>query len=108
MQAATPSAPDLMATANEWTDEELFWILKHGVKFTPMPAWPDLDRDDAVRRMTAFVRPLPDLTPERNRDIAHASRGRLVRAQTMAPAHGLPPGRPSPDRRGRGPVQAHP
>src|SRR3546814_3404523 len=45
MQAATPSAPDLMATANEWTDEELFWIIKHGVKFTPMPAWPDLARE---------------------------------------------------------------
>src|SRR5690606_11165999 len=62
MQAATPHAPDLAITAPSYSDAELFWIVKHGVKFTGKPAWPSLERDDEVRRMAAFVRRLPDMT----------------------------------------------
>jgi len=63
MQAATPPAPDLAINAREWTDKQLFWILKHGVKFSGMPAWAAKDRDDEVRRMVAFVRLLPEMSP---------------------------------------------
>jgi cytochrome c553 len=63
MQAATPPAPDLAINAREWTDKQLFWILKHGVKYTGMPGWAAKDRDDEVRRMVAFVRALPTMTP---------------------------------------------
>lgn len=77
MQSATPNAPDLSVTAKTWSDEQLFWIIKHGVKFTPMPAWPALDRDDEVRRMAAFVRRLPAMTPENYRSLAYGS-GRIV------------------------------
>lgn len=76
MRAATPSAPDLALTANEWTDAQLHWIVKHGVKFTAMPAWPAQDRDDEVRRMTAFVRQLPQMSPEEYRRLAYGA-GRL-------------------------------
>ncbi|RVT93005.1 c-type cytochrome [Sphingomonas crocodyli] len=67
MQAATPPAPDLALTAREWSDAQLFWIIRHGVKFTAMPAWPAADREDEIRRMTAFVRRLPDMTPTQYR-----------------------------------------
>ena len=63
MQAATPHAPNLAVNAREWTDKQLFWILQHGVKFTGMPAWAVQDRPDEVRRMVAFVRSLPVMTP---------------------------------------------
>jgi len=63
MQAATPPAPDLAVNAKEWTDKQLFWILQHGVKYTGMPAWAVQDRQDEVRRMVAFVRRLPGMTP---------------------------------------------
>ncbi len=83
MQASTPAPPDLAVTANTWSDRQLFWIIKHGVKFTPMPAWPALDRDDEIRRMVAFVRRLPDMTPEEYRELAygsgHISGGRPIR-----------------------------
>lgn len=61
-QAATPHAPNLATIKGKYTDRQLFWILKHGIKFTGMPAWPALERDDEVKRMTAFVRRLPDMS----------------------------------------------
>lgn len=67
MQQATPPAPDLSRTAVEWTDRQLFWIIRHGVKFTGMPAWPSGDRPDEIRRMVAFVRRLPGMTPAQYR-----------------------------------------
>lgn len=73
MQASTPAPPDLAETVNTWSDQQLFWIIKHGVKFTPMPAWPALGRDDEIRRMAAFVRRLPDMTAEEYREFAYGS-----------------------------------
>ncbi|WP_343525705.1 c-type cytochrome [Sphingomonas sp.] len=67
MQAATPPAPDLAVNAREWTDRQLFWIIQHGVKYTGMPAWAVQDRPDEVRRMVAFVRLLPGMTPAQYR-----------------------------------------
>lgn len=73
MQNATPPAPDLAKTAGEWRDRELFWIIRHGVKFTGMPAWATSGRPDEVRRMTAFVRRLPGMTAQRYRTLTQAS-----------------------------------
>lgn len=67
MQSATPPAPDLSVTAREWSDRQLFWIIRHGVKYTGMPAWAALDRTDEVGRMTAFIRQLPGMSPARYR-----------------------------------------
>lgn len=61
MQAATPAPPPLSSTVREWDDAELFYIVKHGIKFTGMPAWPALERDDEVWAVVAFLRVLPDL-----------------------------------------------
>lgn len=64
----TPPPPPLMREVDEWRDRELFWIVKHGVKFTAMPAWPGRHRDDEIWAMVAFLRHLPKLTPESWRD----------------------------------------
>lgn len=67
MQAATPPAPDLAKTASHYSDRELFWIIRHGVKYTGMPAWAADGRDDEVRRMVGFVRRLSTMTPAQYR-----------------------------------------
>jgi mono/diheme cytochrome c family protein len=56
-----PEAPELSEEAEEWTDAELFWITKHGIKMTGMPAFGDTHRDSAIKAITAFVRKLPDM-----------------------------------------------
>ena len=78
MQAATPPVPDLARTVGSWNDRQLFWIIKHGVKFTAMPAWPAQSRDDEVRRMVAFVRRLPAMSEARYRALAYGPRTGLV------------------------------
>lgn len=57
----TPAPPYLPPVIPGWDDEELYYIVKHGVKFTAMPAWPALQRDDEVWAMVAFLRALPGL-----------------------------------------------
>jgi len=60
-RAMTPHPPSLSSTVSEWTKEELFFIVKHGVKFTAMPAWPSPQRDDEVSAVVAFLLALPKL-----------------------------------------------
>ena len=62
VRAMTPSPPDLAARVGTWRPRELFWIVKHGVKFTGMPAWPAPHRDDEVWAVTAFLLRLPTLS----------------------------------------------
>ncbi|MGA1834448.1 c-type cytochrome [Rhizobium wenxiniae] len=59
--AMLPPPPDLKVVVPEWTDAELFEIVKHGVRFTGMPAWPVQSRDDEIWSMVAFLRKLPDM-----------------------------------------------
>lgn len=73
MRAATPHAPDLQAHAPKWTDEQLFWILEHGVKFSGMPYWAARDRPDEIKRMVNFVRALPTMSPERYRALVQGA-----------------------------------
>lgn len=60
----TPHPPYLPPMISQWDPEELFYIVKHGVKFTGMPAWPSQVRDDEVWAMTAFLLKLPELSAE--------------------------------------------
>ena len=68
-----PRPPDLVEIVDEWEDEELFRIVKHGVRFTGMPAWPTQQRDDEIWAMVAFLRELPHLDAEAYRDLAFGS-----------------------------------
>ncbi|WP_245340560.1 c-type cytochrome [Mesorhizobium sp. WSM4313] len=65
-----PQPPDLALTVGDWTDAQLFRIVKHGIRFTGMPAWPARDRDDEVWAMVAFLRELPKLNPNEFRALA--------------------------------------
>jgi len=43
---------------------EQFWIIKHGIKASGMPAWRLTHDDQRIWAMVAFVQKLPELTPE--------------------------------------------
>ena len=41
-----------------------FWVIKHGVKASGMPAWGKTHDDARIWAMVAFIQKLPKLTPE--------------------------------------------
>ncbi|PCC68825.1 c-type cytochrome [Nannocystis exedens] len=67
MTPPPPFGPEIAA----WEPEELFYIVKHGIKFTGMPAWPSQQRDDEVRAVVAFLLTLPDTDAEAYRRLVH-------------------------------------
>lgn len=70
-----PEAPRLDEAADRWSDAELFWILKHGVRMTGMPAFGTTHEDGELWDLVAFVRRLPSLSQSEYRAL-HGARGR--------------------------------
>jgi len=62
-----PQPPELSKTP---VDPKIaFWVIKHGIKMSGMPAW-GLGHDDAALwSIVAFVNKLPTMTPEQYKDI---------------------------------------
>lgn len=60
----TPVPPDLSQRVGGMDPKALFYVVKNGLKFTGMPAWPSPDRDDEVWAMVAFLRRYPSLGVE--------------------------------------------
>lgn len=67
--AMTPDPPYLPSRLSEYTDEELFFIVKHGLKFTGMPAWPALKRDEEIWSVIAFLKRLPEMDAPSYREL---------------------------------------
>jgi len=59
-----PPAPQLPGHSTTYTEPELFWIVKHGIRNTSMPAWRNLLSDDDIRQVVAFLKRLDSLPPE--------------------------------------------
>jgi cytochrome c553 len=72
-RAMLPPPPNLSERAPAWQPEELFYIVKNGIKMTGMPAWPSLVRDDEVEAMVAFLSVLPSLDAEGYRRLVHGA-----------------------------------
>jgi mono/diheme cytochrome c family protein len=62
-QGLYPRAPELRH-GSDLTPAEQFWVIKHGVKMTGMPAWGITHDDELLWDVVAFVRKLPEMTPE--------------------------------------------
>lgn len=58
-----PKPPILAKIVAKMPDREVFWVIKHGIKFTGMPAWGPTHSDDKIWAMVAFVKALPSMTP---------------------------------------------
>ena len=75
-----PTPPNLAgateSTHSSQSDARRFWIIKHGIKASGMPAWSKGGmNDEAIWDLTAFLKALPSLTPETYRRQVEASEG---------------------------------
>jgi mono/diheme cytochrome c family protein len=50
--------------------QRAFWIIKHGIKMSAMPAWAKTLDDAAIWDTVAFIRKMPDMTPETYRQLS--------------------------------------
>ena len=58
-----PDPPELTEAAGDWKPNELFWIVKNGVRMSGMPAWGVSQSDDKIWEIVAFARKLPSMKP---------------------------------------------
>jgi cytochrome c553 len=65
-----PEPPDLRPQIGQWTPAQLFWIVRHGIKYTGMPAWPAPQRADEVWDVVAFLLRLPEMEEAEYRRLA--------------------------------------
>src|SRR5690606_1964233 len=89
--AMTPPPPELSRTVEKWDPEELFYIVKHGIKFTGMPAWPSLERDDEVWAMVAFLLRLPGLDGVSYRALVEGEASTERRSPAVGEGSEVPP-----------------
>jgi hypothetical protein len=95
---AVPQPPNLSKFRAD--PREAFWVIKHGIKMSAMPAW-GLSHDDAmIWSMVAFVQKLPDMTPQQYQDIVARAPPDEDREMGDDAEHGHepPPSRRMPDR----------
>lgn len=90
----TPRPSDLNESVPTYYPEELFYIVKHGIKLTGMPAWPTQQRDDEVWAMVAFLRKLPELDPAQYNELTGAAKAapddKLPLENLMGPTPPMP------------------
>ncbi len=58
-----PHAPQFMKRAPDMPDNQNFYIAKHGVRLTGMPAWGKLYDDDKLWKVTTFLSHMEKLPP---------------------------------------------
>jgi mono/diheme cytochrome c family protein len=58
-----PTPPQFAGKLDHSATQE-FWMIKHGVKLTAMPAWGRTQSDEQIWDLVSFVRTLPSLSPD--------------------------------------------
>ena len=61
-----PPAPELRKgeVQKEYTDAELYWIIKNGIRMTGMPAFGPTHKENELWVIVAFTRRLPEMQAE--------------------------------------------
>ena len=70
-----PKPPNLVNHGAHRPAAQQFWIIKHGLKMTGMPAWGLTHDDERIWSMVAFLQKLPGLTPETYRELVESGEG---------------------------------
>ena len=65
-----PKAPDMrLPETQNLTDAEVYYVIHNGIRLTGMPAWGSEEKDDDSWKLVLFIRHLPQLTPQEEREM---------------------------------------
>ena len=74
-EGLNPPAPDLtLERVQRRSDGELYWIVQNGIRMSGMPAFGATHKERQVWEIVAFLRHLPELTPEERKALTEANR----------------------------------
>ena len=62
-QSFYPPAPQLPARMYPYTEAQLFWVIKHGIRNTGMPAWGGMLSNDEIWQLVSLLKNSQDLPP---------------------------------------------
>lgn len=74
-QALYPAPPNLARQGVDGDPAAAFWIIKHGIKSTGMPAWGKSMGDEHIWGLVAFLQRLPALDADGYRQLVASSDG---------------------------------
>ena len=74
--------PPILAKRRVRDPAENFWIIKHGIKMSAMPAWGATHDDEAIWGMVAFLRKLQGLSPDAYQQLVARGRGEGANQET--------------------------
>jgi mono/diheme cytochrome c family protein len=92
-QGLYPRAPELRRGSN-LTPAEEFWVVKHGLKMSGMPAWGVTHNDELLWDVVAFLRKLPELTADQYQTLiksAPKTHDEMMHEMEMDESHGAQP-----------------
>lgn len=64
-----PPAPQFMADPAEMPENENFYIIQHGIRWTGMPAWKSKFNDTQIWQVVTFIKHLDKLPPAAEKEI---------------------------------------
>jgi mono/diheme cytochrome c family protein len=73
-QSFYPPAPQFMTDMPDMPANQNFYIIKHGIRMTGMPAWGKLLSDDQIWRLTTFLSEMGKLPPSINQEWEHGEK----------------------------------
>ncbi len=93
--AMQPVPGSLIGAARSWHARELYWITRHGIKMSGMPAWQYHLSESDLWSVVALVRLLPEVTPSAYADLMTQVRDQRCEAAAPASATAIGVDRPN-------------
>lgn len=88
-QGLYPKPPEL--ARHRMDPQESFWIIKHGIKMSAMPAWGASHDDDVLWSVVAFLQRLPELDAKQYQElVTKAPADEQMKPQLVAPGAAHP------------------